>query len=467
MFPVVEEKFPMQSVLKISCLFDYSCILFSDGGFAVGFCENVKNYNSIRSTLRELYIDGYKTRGDYICDSAGKESSKSVDNRIHRIMDILDDVFSSSFSKDGKISYISIDSRTDITNPLYRTFETRSFDTTGMILYFLTIELLSDGREYLLTDIERILFSENVHNITYWGGQAKDETVPHRDTLRNWLNRFVDCGVLQKHRTGNKDTYSIVSCNVAWSDYCLPVSFFSEVAPLGILGSFLKKDIIGENELPNIIYKHHFIASAIDSEILEVLLKAIREQMTVEIKLYKYADNTKQAISCTPLKIYSSTRTGRQYALVDNIRSKEEQTLQFIRLDKIKTIRSGKTDPHFASRLQKADKITPYLWGTKLLSRFARPYKVSMTISAGSSESYIVERLRREGRGGRVEILDDDRCRYEKEVFHPEEMLPWIRTFYGRILSFDCDSPSMKQQVLDDIREMCGLYCAEVSYDFQ
>ena len=430
----------------------------------MGYCENVKNYISIRSTLRELYVDGYKTRADYIGDSEGKESPRSVDNRIRRIMNILSDVFSSSYSKDGKVSYISIDSRFDTANPLYRTFEARAFDTAGLILYFLVLELLSDGREYRLTEIEDILFKRNEHNIEYRGGQAKDDddeeettALPHRDTLRNWLNRFTERGILNKRRKGNQDAYSIVPCDIDWTEYGRAVSFFSETAPLGVLGYFLKKDVIGDDGPADIVYKHHFIASAIDSEILEVLLTAIREQKSVEIKLYKYGDRTKQAIICTPLKVYSSTRTGRQYVLVDNIRSKEEQTLQFIRLDRIKTIRIDKADPLFVSRLQKTEKVIPYLWGTKLLSRSTKAYRVSMTISAAPSEAFIVERLRREGRGGSVEILDGNRCRYEKSVFHPEEMLPWIRTFYGRILSFECDDTSMKQRVLDDIRDMYGL----------
>ncbi len=428
----------------------------------MGYSENVRNYNSIRSTLRELYIDGYKTRSDYISDSAERESSRSVDNRIRRIMNIMGDVFSSSYSKDGKVSYISIDSRSDTANPLYRTFEARAFDTTGLILYFLVVELLSDGREYRLTEIEDILFKRNDHDISCWGGQTKDDeettVLPHRDTLRNWLNRFTERGILQKHRSGNQDAYSLVSCFSDWSGCYRAVSFFSETAPLGVLGYFLKKDIVNGDGPEDIVYKHHFIAPAIDSEILEILLCAIREHKSVEIRLYKYGDGTKQAITCTPLRIYSSTRTGRQYVLVDNTRSKEEQTLQFVRLDRIKTVHVGRQDSLFASRLQKTEAVTPYLWGTKLLSRSTKAYRVSMTISAGNSEAFIVERLKREGRGGSVEVLDGSTCRYEKEVFHPEEMLPWIRTFYGRILSFDCDEPSMKQRVLEDMRDMYGLY---------
>ncbi len=430
------------------------------GRLSVGYSENVKNYNSIRSTLRELYIDGYKTRNDYISATLDKESSKSVDNRIRRVLNIIKDLYSrSSFSEKGKTSYISIDSRTDTTNPLYKTFEAKSFDKAGLIMYFLIIELLSDGREYLLSDIEQKILNENNHDIMYWGGQGKDET-PHRDTLRNWLNKLVDCGILQKTKKGNKDVYSIVSCNIDWREYALPISFFSEIAPLGIFGSFIEKDIIESNDTSNIIYKHHFIVSAIDTEILEILLTAIKEHKSVEIKLYKYDDKSKEVILCTPIKVYSSTRSGRQYVLVYNNQSDAEIRFQFIRLDKIKSIRTGKSDSLFPLRLEEANELIPYIWGVKLPRKKTTPYTVSMTIavklSGDKPETYIVDRLRKEGRGGIVKIIDDSSCRYEKKVFCPEEMLPWIRTFYGRILAFDCDDPAMGRIVIDDIKEMYG-----------
>ncbi len=427
----------------------------------MGYSENVKNYNSIRSTLRELYVDGYKTRKDYIADSADKESSKSVDSKKRRVLNIIRGVYSeSTFSEEGKTSYISIDSRADNANPLFRTFEAKSFDTAGLILYFLIIELLSDGRKYLLTDIEQKLFNENVHNVTYWGGLAKDETVPHRDTLRNWLNKLVNCGILQKTKKGNRDAYCIIPCNIDWEDYNLPISFFSETAPLGILGCFIRKDIIKRDESSNIIYKHHFIVSAIESEILEVLLTAMREHKSVLIKLYKYDDKSQEVISCTPLKIYSSTRSGRQYVLVYNNKSDADIKFHFIRLDKIKTIHIDKMDSQFPLHLEEAEEMMPYIWGVELPKKRISPYTVSMTIavnlSNNRSEYYIVDRLKKEGRSGTVEIIDEQSCRYEKKVFCPEEMLPWIRTFYGRILSFDCDNPYMKEAVLNDIKEMYG-----------
>jgi len=53
-----------------------------------------------------------------------------------------------------------------------------------------------------------------------------------------------------------------------------------------------------------------------------------------------------------------------------------------------------------------------------------------MTIQAlEPAEDYIVDRLKREGRGGTVTKIARNIYQYEIEVFDCNEMLPWIRTF--------------------------------------
>lgn len=73
-------------------------------------------------------------------------------------------------------------------------------------------------------------------------------------------------------------------------------------------------------------------------------------------------------------------------------------------------------------------------------------------------ESYIIDRLRCEGRGGVITKTAPDIYTYETEVFDCNEMLPWIRTFTGRILSLTCTAKSVEQRFYQGLQTMYRMY---------
>ncbi len=73
-------------------------------------------------------------------------------------------------------------------------------------------------------------------------------------------------------------------------------------------------------------------------------------------------------------------------------------------------------------------------------------------------EHYIVERLNREGRGGTVTRMEKNIYRYERKAFDCNEMLPWIRTFTGRILTLECTAKSVEQRFYQDLQAMYRMY---------
>lgn len=59
--------------------------------------------------------------------------------------------------------------------------------------------------------------------------------------------------------------------------------FFSETAPCGVIGSFLEDKT---NNIPDhFAFKHHYITSAMDSEVLCMILKAIHEKRNITIEI--------------------------------------------------------------------------------------------------------------------------------------------------------------------------------------
>jgi len=81
-----------------------------------------------------------------------------------------------------------------------------------------------------------------------------------------------------------------------------------------------------------------------------------------------------------------------------------------------------------------------------------------MTVFVGDGEGHIPRRLEREKRCGRVERLDGHRWRFTADVYDALEMLPWIRTFTGRITELKCDDPRVTERFYEDLAAVAALY---------
>ena len=73
-------------------------------------------------------------------------------------------------------------------------------------------------------------------------------------------------------------------------------------------------------------------------------------------------------------------------------------------------------------------------------------------------ELYILRRLEMEGRGGTITRVSDNTYTYEIRVFDGNEMMPWVRTFIGRIISFESDNEYLQTKFQRDIEQMMRMY---------
>ena len=91
-------------------------------------------------------------------------------------------------------------------------------------------------------------------------------------------------------------------------------------------------------------------------------------------------------------------------------------------------------------------------------------FKLEMTLYAAPNEGFIPKRLEREKRCGRVEQVDETHWRYTAWVYDAWEMMPWIRSFIGRIVELKCDDERVTDRFRRDIMDMARLYGGE-GYD--
>ena len=72
-----------------------------------------------------------------------------------------------------------------------------------------------------------------------------------------------------------------------------------------------------------------------------------------------------------------------------------------------------------------------------------------------------MERLHREKRCGTVDQLDDTHWRFSADVYEAFEMLPWLRTFTGRITDLQCTDKQLTARFWKDFKDQAKMYSLE------
>lgn len=102
-------------------------------------------------------------------------------------------------------------------------------------------------------------------------------------------------------------------------------------------------------------------------------------------------------------------------------------------------------------------KSKPYIWGAVVGSDKSISH-VEITIRVGKKEDFILQRLNREKRNGRVCKINDITYKYVVDTYDAMELVPWIRTFIGRILKIESDNPELEKLFRKDLEELYDMY---------
>ena len=407
-----------------------------------GYSELIKNFEKVRSYMREFYVYGFKSRDDY-----NKKSARVYDDERRRLESWLSEHMSFVRTPEGKSVFISIDSRTSRHNPLYKAWKAKSFTDGDITLHFLIFDILHAPEvKYTLTEIREIIDDRYLPHFT-------EPFIYDESTLRKKLKEYQEEGIILAEKSGKRVLYRRGD-DVDISGLADVLDFFSEVAPCGVIGSFLLDKIESDDRFT---FKHHYITGAIDSGVMAALFFAMREGRAVSVDNLNHKREEPRRTSVLPLRIFISTQSGRQHLLAYQYSGK---CFVSLRLDYLSRVKLEGVDPRFAELRELLDDAERKMWGVNIKrGKFGdRLESVSFVVKINPGEDYIVKRLEREKRIGRVEKLDDLTYRFSAEVYDTWEMVPWIRTFISRIESMNFSNRTVENRFKDDIREMYRMY---------
>ncbi len=409
----------------------------------MAYSELIKNFDRIREYMRQFYVYGFKNRSEY-----HQKSARSYDNERRRIESWLGDYMGFRQSPEGKNVFLSVDSRNIPGNPLYNAFKAKSFTSGDVTFHFYLMDLLGDGSAYTASQILEQMWDNYLC-------MFDREWQPEQSTVRKKLKEYVELGLLTTRKQGRELLYALAEDVVDLEGWGEAIAYFSEADPLGIIGSTLLDKL---EQIPDHYrFKHHYILHALDSEILLQLLTAIGEGNRVTITNLNphYGSETEHKVF--PLKIFISTQGGRQYLLCHHYGARK---LMFFRLDYIQSVKDLGKEENPDRMQERLKEFLPHCWGVSAGSAQKLTH-LEMTVTYSESEGHIPKRLEREKRNGRVEHLDDHTSRYIVDVCDAMEMLPWIRTFIGRITELKCSDETVVKRFYDDLEAMYSLYGGE------
>ncbi len=405
------------------------------------FKELIKSFPKTREYVRDFFVYGFKTRDDF-----KDKSGRTYDNERRRIESWLGAFVKQDYTSMGKNISLAIDSNLLDTNPLYRVWKTKSFTDNDIQLHFYILDFLDDEEGYTIEQITDGILID--YDLCF-----------DAQMIRRKCNAYVKEGILRKEKSGKdllyfkNENFAEIAADHPALIYAL--KFFTQSSPLGIVGDTILDNFDETNNTFRV--KHGFLVHTLEDEMLLLLLSAMQQKYEVKITLRGTRSHVQSIVSGAPLQIFTSTRSGRRFLC---LHLTEKKRFNCIRLDSIKEVELSKPADGYDILRQSLINNHPYIWGVSFQNASCnRLEKIKLTLHINEKyEMFIIERLQREGKGGAITKIAPNTFTYEKAVFDSHEMLPWLRTFTGRIIDLECDNPFVRNQFLYDIQRMYDLY---------
>lgn len=408
------------------------------------FNELIKSFSKSREYVRDFFVYGFKTRDDFT-----GWSSRTYDTERRRLESWLPEYVRQDYTDKGKNIYLAIDSNLLSTNPLYRVWKAKSFTDNDIKLHFYILDYLEANEPQTAEDItDGLLDSYNV--------------VFDAQMVRRKCNEYADEGLLLKTKHGKKILYGVDYINhqeiSKYQGLKDALKLFQLNCPFGIVGNTLMDNLSIENDTFRI--KHNFFVHTLEDEVLYKILDGIKTKHKVILEVKSSKTDHVTTMSCVPLSIIISTRTGRRFLCCYDTKFKHFKTP---RLDTIKSVTLGDVCESYDELKSKELSDRKYLWGVSFLAKSDSPFStVKLTLNINEqTEGFILNRLEREGKSGIITKIANNTFTYEIKVLDANEMVPWIRTFIGRIIDIETDNEVIKHKFKRDLRTMYKMYLNE------
>ena len=281
-------------------------------------------------------------------------------------------------------------------------------------------------------------------------------------TVRLKLKEYESLGLLSAVKDKKQLRYRLAPLlppetaapSPVWDRLMMAVKFFQGVAPFGVVGSTILDREETDNEYFQ--FKHHFIVHTLEDGVLSDVLAAMKQGRAIAFTNRSGRTGNVFQSRGLPLKIFVSTRTGRRYVCLY-----QENTRRFtnMRLDSMSDVTPLEIHSDYSRKQDLLKRNLDRLWGVSF-SGSGRLEEICIKFYVNeSTETYVLDRLYREGRGGEIQRIRENEYLYSGAFFDTNEMLSWVKTFTGRILDIQGSNHFAVAKITYDWEKMYEMYC--------
>lgn len=410
------------------------------------FNELIKNFDKIREYLRAFSVYGYKQRDDF-----AHKSSRTYDNEKRRIQSYLDAYIHEQTSQKGKRISINFDYLSITFNPLFEGFKTKSFTKNDIMLHFVLLDLLTSFDSLTLTEIYDHLTFDYLDAF-------EDSKLIDQRTIRLKLQEYINAGLILENKDGKATYYRLVPnplahlSNDTISRLYTALSFYQNVAPLGLLGHFiLEKE---QTHRPYFAFSNMHFSHTVDDLLVSELFRAINSH-----KLVRFIHQNNVGTVALPLKLVDNVEQGRRYITVYNYLDNQYKFFRLDRLIEIKVL--DEVDDYFPQKLKIIDTLLDTTWGIalSLMDYPHQPEVWELILHIDEqTENHLLTYLKNAHTQTSLHRVSPNTFHYTLSILDGNEVVPWLRQFIGRIISIKCNNQSALNRFINDVKLMYSYY---------
>ena len=406
------------------------------------YTELKKNFLGIRDLLRQFIIYGDMSRSKL----PNNASVRSFDDDLRRIKSWLKDIVVFK-SVNGEKRYSVLVDPSDVeSNPFFETYKYKSFTEKDINLHFLLLDILKN---------KKLTVNEISEEICRLSGNADYET----NTIRNKLNEYIDIGLIKLHKQNKNYYYKLEKTGINDllkhnKNLFEAVKFFGSIAPIPTVSGYIL-DKIDSAENSGISFRHQFLANCLDDIIIIDLVKAMQSDSFVEIT--NDSPNTHKITKnkLFPFKILVSLNTCRSYIMGYSTRF---ENFSFFRIDYIKEVKILEKAEKASEFKKLINESLPYCYMLNMdLKHKIENFEMTLKIDE-NTEKHILRKLNQEKRGGTVTKIAPNTFLYKRQLYNTQEIMPWVKSFIGNIISIKGDNQKDIDCFYEDIEKMDNIY---------
>ncbi|WP_294378351.1 YafY family protein [uncultured Clostridium sp.] len=428
------------------------------------FPDFIKHYDIIRSILRDVFLYGCFSKSEL--ENKNKNSSRKISYEMRRIRQyIKDDFVRVDRNGKNKLLNLSCDSISNTKNFLVRTYLSKSFTRSDIILYYYILLVLNkNDKPMSFSEIEDELVNEGLINY--------DEI--SSKTIERKLNEM--CSVME-----------IVSCQKKGrsKEYFIPNDILSEfndeeIEKLSQVAELYKNIIfphisghyfcdtlkdymkfernLNIEEKDSFQYEYLHFHPVIDEELILKVMRAIYGRNKIIMKsgnnsrYNRYSRRSKKS-HFKPVKLRYDVECGRFYVFGFY----EDDKCVAVRLDRTDDIEILKSTFDYDLYLDKYKISMRNSFSSVPINNNNPCIKVRFELIINDdNERYLIDKIRGELGKCIFESISENRFTIEKEVNDCVEMVPWIRK-YGENIKV-LEPASLKKRLKKDWKDMLSNY---------